>query len=245
MIETKRRIFTFGVASFVSATTLFVACGGTDGSALINGNPTDDGSVGSDGSDVGDSSVIVITGDGSTTSDGGGEITDGGENFGDAGSTGDGGDFSDGGTCNRIDMGTVIMSDCSIVNLPAQGGQIANGTYTLTKVSDLGSLSFCNKDFVAVPFQGGAVITSASGGASAIQLALDGDATGRKSFSWTATPASTNKSPLAIDQSCPSATSFSLPYNASNGSGLAKQSFEIEAPYGTSGGTATYHFEKN
>ncbi|MEO8876218.1 MAG: hypothetical protein ABI461_11570, partial [Polyangiaceae bacterium] len=78
---------------------------------------------------------------------------------------------------------------------------------------------------------------------STIEIALDGDAAGRRSYTWTATPASTNKNPLAIAQSCPSATTFSLPYN-SNG-GVGKQTLEVVAPYGSGGGNATYHFEKD
>jgi hypothetical protein len=240
MIETKNRVL---ASAFVLMSTgvLFGACGGTDGSSLINGSPgdasTDGTTQASDGSTSG--------GDGSTpTNDGGGDITDGGANFGDA-SGSDGGDFPDGGSCNRTDMGPSIMSNCSPILPLLNGGQPQNGTYILTKVTDLGSLAFCTNTFAAVPFEGGLVVSSGVDGAYDLELALDGDMTGRKSFSWSATPAKGNKSPLAIDQTCPSDSSFSLPYNVVAGSAVAKDAIEIEAPYGSAGAVALYHFEKN
>ncbi|MEO7112090.1 MAG: hypothetical protein ABI183_16725, partial [Polyangiaceae bacterium] len=143
------------------------------------------------------------------------------------------------------DMGTSIKSDCAAIPPFLNGGQIQNGTYTLTKVSDVGSFTFCNNTFSAVPFQGGLVISSGPDNSSDLELALDGDMTGRRSFSWNATPTKSSKSPLAIDQTCSSAASFSLPYNVVNSSALGKAAFEIEAPYGSAGASAVYHFEMN
>jgi hypothetical protein len=249
MIEKQNRAFAsrsrvrvgvrVGVIIAASATgLLFAACGGSDGSSLINGT-TDDASSSGD---------ALANADGATTDDSGNTssdsstIDDGGANFGDASSS-DGGDFPDGGSCNRTDMGTSIMSVCSAITPFLNGGQIQNGTYTLTKVTDLGSFTFCNNTFAAVPFQGGLVISSGPDGSSHLELALDGDMTGRKSYSWNATPAKGNKTPLAIDQTCPSTNTFSLPYNVVTSSALGKAAFEIEAPYGSAGANAIYHFE--
>jgi hypothetical protein len=244
MIEKKSRVFASGIGVVLTAAVgaLFGACGGSDDSSLINGTPSDASSV----SDVlANGDVTTTPNDSGTTPTDGSVITDGGANFGDGG-TGDdgGGDFPDGGTCNRVALGTSIMSDCTALASIMTGGELQNGNYTLTKVTDIGSLTFCGKSFVAVPFQGGLVISSGSGGASDLELALDGDMTGRKSYSWSATPASGNKSPLSIDQSCPTTTTFSLPYTVTAGSAAAK-AIEIEAPYGTDGATAIYHFEKD
>lgn len=244
MIKNQNGVFAsaVGVMIFVSTGVMFGACGGSDGSTLVSGN-SDDASSSSDGVASGDGTTS--TNDGSvTTDDGGSFITDGGANFGDAGSDDGGGDFPDGGTCNRTALGTSIMSACSFIPMTLNGGALQNGTYTLTKVTDVGSLTFCNKTFAAVPFEGGLVISSGSGGASDLELALDGDMTGRKSYSWSATPASTNKSPLSIDQSCPTTSTFTLPYGIPISSGSSKPAIEIEAPYGTSGGNAIYHFEQ-
>jgi hypothetical protein len=252
MIEKKNRAFasrsrvrvgaTVGVIIAASATgLLFAACGGSDGSSLINGN-SDDASSSADAITGDDGEGGTTSSDGGTTSSDGSITNDGGANFGDASSS-DGGDFPDGGSCNRTDMGTSIMSVCSAITPFLNGGQIQNGTYTLTKVTDLGSFTFCNNTFAAVPFQGGLVISSGPDGSSHLELALDGDMTGRKSYSWNATPAKGNKTPLAIDQTCPSTNTFSLPYNVVTSSALGKAAFEIEAPYGSAGANAIYHFE--
>jgi hypothetical protein len=249
MIEKRNRAFKASmrvrVGAIVAASAtglLFAACGGSDGSSLINGTPDDASSSG----DVlaNDDGSTTINDSGNTTSDAN-VITDGGANFGDAGGDNDGGDFPDGGSCNRTDMGPSIMSDCTAIPPFLNGGQIQNGTYVLTKVSDVGSFTFCNNTFAAVPFQGGLVVSSGPDNSSNFELALDGDMTGRKSYSWTATPAKGNKSPLGIEQSCPSTATFSLPYNIVTSSALNKQAIEIEAPYGTAGANAVYHFEKS
>jgi hypothetical protein len=243
MIGKKNRVFASGISFVLTAAVgvLFGACGGSDDSSLINGTPMDASSV----SDVVTNGDVTTTpNDSGTITTDGSVITDGGANFGDGGTDDGGGDFPDGGTCNRVALAASIMSDCTALASIMTGGALENGNYSLTKVTDIGSLTFCGKSFVAVPFQGGLVISSGSGGASDLELALDGDMTGRKSYSWSATPASSNKSPLSIDQSCPTTTTFSLPYSTTNGS-AAKQTIEIEAPYGTDGANAIYHFEKD
>ena len=238
MIVRKKNVLCV-VASLAAVGLVFAACGGDD--AAVNGSDasTGDSTTGDDGATSGDSAQSSD----SATNDGG-DITDGGSNFGDA-SLNDAGDLPDGGTCNMVDVGATIMSDCSSIIPNTAGGAIVAGTYTLTKVTDLGSKLFCASTFVAVPFEGGAVLAAAAtAGSDSAMIALNPDNKGRRSFNWTITPATGNKSPLTVDELCPATTTTVKPY-ASFVNGAGKQVFEYVGEYGTSGGRALYHYEKN
>ncbi len=247
MITRKNKAFGIG-AAFAVMSCVFAACGGDD--AAVNAGSADGGNgdattSGDDGSSPSDSSTGT---DGNTSTDDGGDITDGGANFGDGGDNGDGGDLADGGECNTVAVGPAVTSDCSSTIPNAAGGAIVSGTYTLTKVTDLGSKNFCANTFTAVPFKGGIVLAAGvtSGGPVSAMLALEADGARRRSFSWSITPAAGNKSPLAVDQSCPTVATTNKPYSSFVSTGAAAvQVFEIIDDYGTAGGRAIYHFEKN
>jgi hypothetical protein len=248
MKTTKKRALYLTAASVFSAGLLFAACGGDDAAIGANGDDggggegsADSTTTGNDGSTPNDSSTPVDSGDNLD-----GDITDVGANFGDAGS-GDGGDLADGGACNAVNLADPIMSDCSAFNPLVIGGAIVAGDYALTKVTDLGTRTFCTSTFTAVSFRGGlSIVASVSAGSDGVDLALNPAGTGRKSYNWVVTPAATNKSPLSIDESCPLTTTFSFPYSSfvSPSTAGSKQVFEFVAPYGSAGGTALYHFEK-
>lgn len=247
MIARKNKAF--GVsAAFAVVGFVFAACGGDDAAVNVSAGDGGNGDAttsGDDGSSPNDSSTGT---DGNTGTDDGGDITDGGANFGDGGDNGDGGDLADGGECNTVDVGPAIMSDCSSTIPDNIGGAIVSGTYTLTKVTDLGSRAFCTGTFTPVSFKGGIVLAAGVtvGGPVSAMLALNADGTRRKSYNWSATPAAGNRSPLAIDQSCPTVATSSKPYSSFVSTGAAAvQVFEIIDDYGTAGGRAIYHFEKN
>jgi hypothetical protein len=243
MITLKNKAF--GVAaSFAVVGLVFAACGGDD--VAVNDSSADGGNADSTTGDDGSASPDSATSTDAGTGDDGGDITDGGANFGD-GSTDDGGDLVDGGECNTVALGPSLMSDCSSTIPNNAGGAIVAGTYTLTKVTDLGSKNFCANTFTAVPFKGALVLASGiTSGSFSAMLALDADAKGRKSYDWTITPTAANKSPLTVDQSCPTTATTAKPYSSFVGTGAAAtQVFEIIDDYGTAGGRAIFHFEKD
>src|ERR1017187_7858367 len=152
MKTTKKRALYLTAASVLSAGILFAACGGDDaaiGASADGGGgdgSSDSTTTGNDGSTPTDSSTPLDSGDNLD-----GDITDGGANFGDGGPS-DAGDLADGGACNAVNVGDVIMSDCSAFNPVIIGGAIVAGDYTLTKVTDLGTRKFCTGTFTAVSF---------------------------------------------------------------------------------------------
>jgi hypothetical protein len=249
MTKTKKRALVL-TATLVSTGILFLACGGDD--VAVNGGGADAGGDSTTGGNDGAAPNDSSTQDSGAQDSGDqtdGDITDGGANFGDGGAD-DAGDLSDGGSCNALAVGPDLMSDCSALNPLVIGGVIVAGDYTLTKVTDLGTRKFCSGTFAAVSFKGALRIAAGvTSGSDNVDLAINADDTGRRSRTWIVTPAATNKSPMAVDQSCPTTTTTSLPYSsfvsAATGGGAGTQVFEFVDAYGTAGGTALYHFEKN
>lgn len=230
----------FGLAAIAAITA--IACGddgdttiaSPDAGAPDGGNPVvtpvTDAATTPDAGDAGDDDDDS---DASTIDDGGANIDpDAGDDDDDAG---------DAGPCNTVtNDAPSILSLCSSQIPGLTGGALVAGTYRLTQVAALGSVAFCENQFVPVRIAETMVLTVDATGTGTAQLVTT-IANSQKSKANTLTLAPTNNaSPLAQTQTCPPKDGEKTIYESVVRN--QKQLLIIEENYGT--GRGLYRYEK-